>query len=760
MRLDFKKFKKVKSDAKSTVLKHADGHTITIAHDSLAPKMKSALHALPTFDEGGEIPGGKGSPNIDPEKAKEVEKGAKKSGIDPKTWIKNIKEGLGMADGGEVPNDSDDQEYVKVPKQLLQQHVQQLQGAAPQQQRGVPQVSPEEEGIQSYNPIDTLTDLAKIAGINIKKSMDADTQLYHDDPDAWMRKQAFNTAVGSLGGAPGAMGKAAMVEGELANAAKPANFMQRAAIEKAEQDAARRAAGKFNANEANAMDQGIQKAADVNAKIASRVKQPQPLSDGGEIKQSNPKLEESKKQPPIPHLADGDEVVDVSDIGQVPAIDPVKAADPNTIPGMAEMQPSSPQQAPALSPASAVPALSPTQSPEQDDDSSQQAPGMQMPSVEGGYQNRLQGIEQEAAARGDLGKAQADILKQAAAIQQQQVNDFKANYADLEKERLAHMADIKAGFVSPDKYWNDHSKLATGIGIILAGFSPKANGGNAALQFLNDNINRSMQAQAQNLQAEHNLLAANLHQFGNMRDATAMTRVMMTDIMKDKLDRAAAMATSPMAKANALQLKGQLQMQAAPEFLQLAMRRSLMKQNAPGGQQQFSQQDPAAYVPYVVPKEQQKEVFKEIKSAQDAKQNQAEIMKQFDIAASSPLKSIGVGQGAAAAKRMEALFLPMIHDQEGRVNEYEQKTLQQLMPTTGDTAKTLASKKEGLQSFINNKMAAPTARGFGINLENFQNTSRSPEASLSPQQQSFVQWAKQNPGNPKADMVLKKLGVK
>lgn len=55
--IDPKKFKHVKSDEKTTTLQHKDGHTLTIAHNVLSPKMKEQLLALakvPKMADGGE----------------------------------------------------------------------------------------------------------------------------------------------------------------------------------------------------------------------------------------------------------------------------------------------------------------------------------------------------------------------------------------------------------------------------------------------------------------------------------------------------------------------------------------------------------------------------------------------------------------------------------------------------------------------------------------------------------------------------------
>lgn len=63
--LNLSNFKKLKSDAKTTTLKHPEGHSIVIAHKPLSDKMKKELHALP-FADGGDVQDS--SPAIDPSK--------------------------------------------------------------------------------------------------------------------------------------------------------------------------------------------------------------------------------------------------------------------------------------------------------------------------------------------------------------------------------------------------------------------------------------------------------------------------------------------------------------------------------------------------------------------------------------------------------------------------------------------------------------------------------------------------------------------
>lgn len=200
-----------------------------------------------------------------------------------------------------------------------------------------------------------------------------------------------------------------------------------------------------------------------------------------------------------------------------------------------------------------------------------------------GYEQKLAGITQAGAAQGQMGVDQEKALNNQVIAQNAAKLAFKQQYDMLEKERQAHMADIKNAHIDPEKYWNgdskgngSHSKIAAGIGMILAGFNPTT-APNAAVNFLKNQMEMNLDAQKQNLTSNQNLLAANLRQFGNLRDATEMTRLMQTDIVHNELMAAAAKAQTPMAKAAAMQAAGQLQMDSAPMFQNFAMRRAMMQ---------------------------------------------------------------------------------------------------------------------------------------------------------------------------------------
>lgn len=200
-----------------------------------------------------------------------------------------------------------------------------------------------------------------------------------------------------------------------------------------------------------------------------------------------------------------------------------------------------------------------------------------------GFNDQLHGINAEAQAIGDLGKAQQQIIDRQVQAQQLAQSTYQQKYAELDNERKNFIDDINAQHIDPEKYWTgdpktgmgSHSKIMAGIGMILAGFNP-TNSPNAAINFINKQMDMNLEAQKQNLNSKHNLLAANMKQFGNLKDATDMTRLMQADMVKNQLMSAAATAQTPLAKAAALKSAGQLEMQYAPLQQQFAMRSAMM----------------------------------------------------------------------------------------------------------------------------------------------------------------------------------------
>lgn len=406
-----------------------------------------------------------------------------------------------------------------------------------------------------------------------------------------------------------------------------------------------------------------------------------------------------------------------------------------------------PAQAPSANP------IQPPKQPQQPQQVSQQImpPGA---TSTAGLDTEIGGYNQLGQAQAGLANAELPVYNKAAADNAHIATQFQDKNQDIQGEYNNAIQDYKDQHIDVDKYWENHSKLQTGIGLILGGIGGGGQG-NQALDFLNRNIDRNIDAQRAEMSQKANLLTAYEHKFGNNIDATNMVRAINTGIVADKINAAAAKFGSPAAMARAQIATGPLIQQKDQLMSQIALRQTLMNGNVRGI-------DPAQVVPYTVPAEHQKDVLTEIGKAQNATQNEQTIMQQFDKAAQENTIANRIGHAGfnpGSVLQLNALSLPLIHDAEGRVNEYEAKTLHDLTPSPFDSDEKVAAKRQGYLNFIHSKQAAPMAKSYGIDLQRFNSTSSNPVDRMPQQHQDIVNWAKRNPNDPRSAIALKKLGV-
>ena len=341
-----------------------------------------------------------------------------------------------------------------------------------------------------------------------------------------------------------------------------------------------------------------------------------------------------------------------------------------------------------------------------------------------------------------LAKAQSDILQQQIAQQNQQLQTAQQHYNDYNSDANMIVKNIQDQKIDPSRVWNDKStvgKIGTVIGLALGGLSAGWNRTeNPALKLFNQQVEQDLEAQKANLGKQQNLLSALNQHYGNQVEADNMFKVIQGQQIASMIDQAGAQAKTPQAQAAAMQAKGQILSQNAQVLGHMAAQKTAL--SGIGGSQQ-QQMDPAQAVPFLVPPDQQKEVFKEISQAQNAAKNKDAFLQAFDKAVSENTvlgRLSRAGFTPPSIKAMNMLSLPLIHDLEGRVNEYEQKTVQDNMPELGDKESTVAAKRKAMEDFFDQKMAAPTAKGFGIDLGKFQSTApKQQEQQQQPEVKTF-----------------------
>jgi hypothetical protein len=336
---------------------------------------------------------------------------------------------------------------------------------------------------------------------------------------------------------------------------------------------------------------------------------------GGETKkQSNPKLEESKKTPHDPKLQQlpgkansaqmgpyGRELVNPGDSktmceggSMTPHYDeggeiPINLNSPQMPPNMInpnpganagaltqqtteydtpfQDQPQTPKNTPPLP---NTPSSTPTSSGSPTPTSSNQGPQLPQPQDYGsqlaqatskqiGHEGKNgetgTGMAGEAQALGEQAKAQAAALQPGIDAQQEIKNHIDQVTTQHSAEIQSVVDDIKNSHIDPNRYMSSmgtESRMATGIGLILGGVGSGVTGGpNMALDFLNKQIDRDIQGQQAEIGKKENLVSLYSKMLGNERDGATMASSVLARITADKVMQAAQQSQDPIVKTRA-----------------------------------------------------------------------------------------------------------------------------------------------------------------------------------------------------------------
>lgn len=336
---------------------------------------------------------------------------------------------------------------------------------------------------------------------------------------------------------------------------------------------------------------------------------------------------------------------------------------------------------------------------------------------------QLAGQQAEANAIGRQGQIQAGAARNFQQNMQSEQDKFNQNYQALDNETNQAVRDARNQHIDPSKYLNDMSapaKVSTAIGLILGGMGGAITGqGNPALQFLQSQIQNDVNAQFQNMSQKNNIMHSYFQQMGNMRDAHAMTQSFYSKMYASELERAAAQTQDPLAKARLLQTSGQLIQQSAIPLSQMAFRQQMLSGQGGGGTI-----PPEMKIAALAndPKEAEA-AQKELQAVRNHAVQRDAIVNAFDkINSENTLlgRTTRLGFKPPSMAVYQSTMMPYLKDAEGRINESELNRTDNLMPSMGDKASTVAEKRAGLLQFLNEK--APVSvhlQKYGINPNSF-----------------------------------------
>lgn len=347
---------------------------------------------------------------------------------------------------------------------------------------------------------------------------------------------------------------------------------------------------------------------------------------------------------------------------------------------------------------------------------------------QGGVNQQIGGIQNEAKAQDEMrrnlapqAQAHADSLKDSFMQYQNELQDI-----NMERERVVN--DIRDGHIKPNHYMesmDSGQKTRTAIGLILSGAGAGLSGkDNLAAKFLNDQIDRDINAQKANLSSNENLLAANNHRYGDARLGMEATRIQLQDIMASQIAAEAAKSPYPMAKYKADQMIGAIKQNTAEKSHQLALQKIAMQQLSGQGAQGGAPMDPSSKMRLMqmsglMPHEDMKAASEELGKAQELEKlrNAVEENAQ-DLGNKFMAGKLEPGYRNAKINNLAGILGKVA---EGRFNLEESKNqMDAMMPGAMNRKETRQAQAQGRAQFFDSLKTTPTLDRYGIQVPRLQ----------------------------------------
>lgn len=290
--------------------------------------------------------------------------------------------------------------------------------------------------------------------------------------------------------------------------------------------------------------------------------------------------------------------------------------------------------------------------------------------------------------------------------------------ANTQGEIQKTIEDIKQNHINPNAYMENMGvgqKIATAIGLILGGAgSGLTHSENMAARWLENQIQRNVDAQKASLGQKNTLLDAYMRQYGNLKSASEMALATQHALVAAKFQEAAAMSNDPLYKQKAMQNYMQFMQKANALGQGVAARQGVRGANVPPEMKIVALQQFGMLTPQEATK-----AHEELKNMQVLNEGRKDAMHVFQEAAKEATVLGALSPRSHA--RLEALIQPVIlklaRDTAGRVSEYEMKQIATLMPARTDDLSVLMTKFRALDRLTREKMHSPLLTSHGIEIQ-------------------------------------------
>lgn len=668
--LDLTKFKRISSDKHTTTLEHPDGHRVTVAHSALSPKLRSNLAELPmhpSMAKGGEVK--QSNPKLEESKKlpPKMAQGGKIEHVDYSAVAK---------EGNTIPDPAMDAAMDKAD----------ADDKARKMAASQPQKLADGGEIPAPSPSPTTEEEQQEA--DQKDIMRPRLMANGGDPSDFTPDVAPQAMAPSAIAAPTTEAQDAANEGQSAPGADPDTARLRQLY-----------------NDQMRVSTGKGQAVVPGATFGIDGKPPETFNP--EAWTTAEKLHAGEKaQQQVDQSSASSKIVADNAVRQRAGLPPIEMPQ-----GQAPEAgtPAEPGQSPQVS----------AQAP-QGVGNDPYGTEATMGAFTQGLRETKAGLAGEAKAIGAQGQQEAQVLENRAAEEKSDQADYQSNYNQIDGMRNELQEAIRNQKINPRNYIDSMTtggRITTALGLILGGMGGGlTHQGNPALDFLNKQIDRDIQSQQAELGKKENLLAANMKQFGNLRDATDATRIMKNDMVSFQMKQIASRTQDQLAKSRMLQAAGKIDMDTAQMQGSMAMRRTLL------GGVTSGQVDPAKVVNLLIPEGQRAEANKELASAMQMTKSRDNVLSALDQVAKLNTVGNNITSPLQTPRQVAAIVEPLVaqisKETAGRFTEQDANMLRNLFSKMGSNAQTNQIQRAQALKILNEKMNFPILQTYGINVGN------------------------------------------
>lgn len=383
------------------------------------------------------------------------------------------------------------------------------------------------------------------------------------------------------------------------------------------------------------------------------------------------------------------------------------------------------------------------------------------------YEIEKQANTQEAQAIAKQGKAENQAVQDTSNLiaNMPTQNDIVAHNKEASDKLYQAYANKE---LNPDHYWEDHSKVGAGIGVLLGGLGQVLGADkNGGLEAIKEGINRDIDAQKNSQDQKMNLWKMNREALGSDEAANLATQNQLYTGLKYKIDQAASQAKGPIAIARAKAANAAIDQKIQVNNSLLGLHKGLSNQAGGGSEQEFiNNLNTAQRVSPEMAKEAQSKYLPGIgvstKPLSPAEQGSLMAYKDLDMAIEDARKfAIENPNGAAPGTLNSSL-----------AEQKRSEILRQLQKISG-----LRPNDHIWKSFEEDVPSLKRGTFFGLaagadpKLEELQKTVRSKRQNSmvsngiipfkkAPDDQQAIAWAQANPNDPNAIKILNLHGIR